>query len=312
MESPVAPFYRKVAQGPERIEARWIMARDGTRLRVAIWPEGDRGTVLLFPGRTEYIEKYGPAAAELRAQGFATASIDWRGQGLADRPLEDRCVGHVSRFADYQMDVAAMLDAISGIELPKPLYLLAHSMGGCIGLRALIEGLDVNAAVFSAPMWGIAIHRPLRPVAWSLAWTAHQLRFGHFYVPGANGGIYVQETSFERNLLTTDQEMYAFMQRQHAAHPDLSLGGPSLQWLYEALRECQALSRMHSPDVPAVTVLGSDEHVIDPSRIHRRMANWPDGRLVMLKGARHEPMMETQPLRNSFFACATEHFEAHP
>jgi len=44
-----------------------------------------KGTVLLFPGRTEYIEKYGPAAADFLARGFATVVIDWRGQGLADR-----------------------------------------------------------------------------------------------------------------------------------------------------------------------------------------------------------------------------------
>lgn len=312
MKNTAAPFYREAARGPDRAEARWVRAPDGVRLRIAIWPEGDRGTVLLFPGRTEYVEKYGPAAARLRARGFATASVDWRGQGLAERPLPDRGTGHVSRFTDYQMDVAATLTTVREIGLPYPYYLLAHSMGGCIGLRSMVEGLDVRAAVFSAPMWGIAILDMLRPFAWTLALAARALRFGHMYSPGTSPQNHLGEVSFEKNLLTTDPQMYAFMRNQLASHPDLALGGPSLHWLHEALNECRALARAASPQVPAVTFLGSGDHVIDPSRIHRRMASWPNGRLVVLRGAKHEPMMETPAHRNRFYREVTRHFELFP
>ena len=311
MENVVAPFYREVAQGPERVESRWVEARDGTRLRIVVWPEGDNGTILLFPGRTEYAEKYGPTAAEFQARGFATVTVDWRGQGLSDRVLTDRRIGHVARFADYQVDVATMLDTVRGFRLPRSRYLLAHSMGGCIGLRSLQEGLDIRAAVFSAPMWGIAILRPLRPFAWALSWAAHRSRLGHMYAPGTGTRSYVREVPFESNQLTTDPRMYAFMKKQLSAHPVLELGGPSLQWLFEALHECRSLKGMASPEIPSVTFLGSDDHVIDPVRIRHRMASWPNGRLVMMQGARHEPMMETTPHRSRFYTQATEHFEAH-
>ena len=311
MESAAAPFHREVAQGPECVEARWVWARDGTRLRMVVWPEGDRGTILLFTGRTEYAEKYGPIAAELRARGFATVTVDWRGQGLSDRPLNDPRTGHVSRFTDYQMDVAAMLNGVQDLELPRSRFLLAHSMGGCIGLRSLLEGLDANAAVFSAPMWGIAILQPLRPLAWALAWIARSSRFGHLYAPGTGARSYVRKVPFDSNLLTTDPEMYAFMQGQLASHPALDLGGPSLQWLYEALHECWSLASKASPRIPAVTFLGDDEHVIDPVRIKLRMSGWPKGRLVMMRGARHEPMMEMPRHRDMFLAQTAEHFEAH-
>ncbi len=107
-----APFYRDVANGPDAIEAVWIKAADGVRLRLAIWPEGDKGTILLFPGRTEYIEKYARTAADFARRGYAMIAVDWRGQGLADRSLDDRNTGHVMHFADYQMDVAAIQGAI--------------------------------------------------------------------------------------------------------------------------------------------------------------------------------------------------------
>ena len=106
-----APFHADVARGPRAGHALWARTSDGVRIRLGIWPEGRKGTVLLFPGRTEYIEKYGTVAAALQDLGYATLAVDWRGQGLADRALPDRMSGHVADFADYQRDVACMLEA---------------------------------------------------------------------------------------------------------------------------------------------------------------------------------------------------------
>ena len=80
----LAPFDHALAEGPESARAYWITAADGVRLRVAVWPKDNaRGTIVLFPGRTEYVEKYGRVAEELTAAGYAVTAIDWRGQGRA-------------------------------------------------------------------------------------------------------------------------------------------------------------------------------------------------------------------------------------
>ena len=56
--------------------------RDGVRLRAGLWHrEAEAGTVLLFPGRTEYVEKYGRAARHFAARGLATMA--WTGAGRA-------------------------------------------------------------------------------------------------------------------------------------------------------------------------------------------------------------------------------------
>ncbi len=304
-----APFFADVALGPDCGRAVWARARDGVRIRVALWPEGGRGTVLLFPGRTEYVEKYGRAAGDLAARGFATLSIDWRGQGLADRQLADKDTGHVMHFADYQMDLAAALDAARAAEMPRPYYLMAHSMGGCIGLRALMEGLDVKAATFTAPMWGINISSLVRPLAWSMAWAARHSWFGHFYAPGTSAKTYVKEAVFEGNNLTTDREMFHYMKHQVAAHPDLALGGPSMHWLYEALVEGRDLARRPAPHVPVLTWLGTHERIVDTAPIHIRMNSWPDGRLEMVEGAEHEVLMEIPAIRTRVFDEAAALFE---
>lgn len=305
-----APFLADLADGPEDGRAFWLTTADGLRIRVGVWCRtAKRGTVLLFPGRSEYVEKYGRAARDLARRGFATVSIDWRGQGLADRLLPNPALGHVDRFSDYQADVAAMMAKVVELDLPRPYFLLAHSMGGCIGLRALHEGLPVDAAAFTAPMWGIQMAPALRPVAWTLSAVARPLRFSHFFAPGQVPAPYVLRVRFEENHLTRDEDMFEWMRAHVVADHRLGLGGASLNWLNQALFEMRGLARRPVPDMRCLTYLGTREAIVDPLSIHARMAAWPGARLEVIEGAEHEIMMERPAVRDRFFDDLAEHFQ---
>lgn len=309
-----APLFHDLAGGPAGGRAFWLRAADGVRLRAAHWPGGgggERGTVLLFTGRTEYIEKYGRAAADLAARGYGTLTLDWRGQGLSDRPLPDPMTGHVGNFAEYQLDVQALTTLADDLDLPGPRYLLSHSMGGCIGLRALMLGLPVRAAAFSAPMWGIKISPAVRPFALALAGLSRITRQEHRYAPGTTAATYVAEAPYLGNVLTSDPEMFGWMKTQVTQHPELSLGGPSLGWLHAALAECRALAALPSPAVPAICALGTQEKVVDTAAVLARMGRWPGARLDLYAGAEHEVFMELPVHRNRFFDSSTALFDAH-
>lgn len=308
---PSAPLYADLALGPEGGEAFWVTAEDGIRLRVALWPVGPKGTVLLFPGRTEYVEKYGMTAGELQARGFATLVIDWRGQGLADRLLPDRMMGHVDDFLAYQHDVRAALGLARAMGLPEPYFLMSHSMGGCIALRSLMEGLPVRAASFSAPMWGIAMAAWMRPFAQTLAQISGWFGQAHRLAPSTSENCYVAEAEFGGNVLTTDPEMWRLMKRQVTARPELALGGPSLGWVNAALAECHALSMMAAPPYPALTAMGTAEKVVDTGPVHLRMSGWRNGRLELFHGAEHELPMEVAVFRDRYFDMTAALFTQH-
>lgn len=304
-----APLFDDVAHGPEGGAAWWLTAADGVRIRIGLWNrQGPKGTVLLFPGRTEYIEKYGHVAAHFAGCGYATLAIDWRGQGLSDRLTGDAMAGHVHQFEDYQKDVNAMVEAAARLDLPRPWHLLAHSMGGCIGLRSVMQGMEVQGCAFSSPMWGIHMAQALRPVAWSLSWGSRQLGMSHHYAPGTAGEHYVLAEPFETNKLTNDREMYDYMARQLRAHPELGLGGPSLHWLHEALSETRDMASLPSPARPCLTILGSDEQIVDVPRVEERMAQWPRGSLEMVPGGRHETLMDTLEMRTRLFQKLCDFF----
>lgn len=309
--SSVAPFHSDVTTGSENARAVWRSARDGVRVRIGIWPEQTKakGTLLLFPGRTEYIEKYGHVAAHFAKLGLAVISIDWRGQGLADRLAQDRFRGHVGDFADYQLDVQAMLEVAREEKLPEPFYLLAHSMGGAIALRALHEGVPVEKVGFSAPMWGIKIDPPiLRPTAWVVSRLAHLAHAGETLTPGTQPRSFILSDPFENNTLTRDPDMWALMGDQIRAMPDVELGGPSLDWVRLAISECAELMAMTAPPHPCLTFLGSNERIVSVPDIHHMMDKWDNGTLELVPGAEHEVLMDLPDTRARVLDAFADHF----
>lgn len=305
-----APFHAGLADAPPGAGCRWLVA-DGVRIRAVWWNAGGKGTVVLLPGRTECVEKYGRAAGDLVARGYSVITVDWRGQGLADRALPDRMAGHVGDFAEYQADLNAVLAEADRAGLPEPRFLLAHSMGGAIGLRALARGLPFRAAVFSAPMWGITMATWLRPVARVVTAVAGPFGLGARYAPSMGPQAYLTQVPFEGNVLTTDREMWAYMRGQVQAVPELALGGPTLAWLRAALRECADLARLPAPQVPAICALGTAEKVVAVAPVHLRMAGWANGQFDLHPGAEHEIMMEGPAVRERFFDRAAALFDAN-
>ena len=302
-----APYHAEICDGPSSGYAVWRKASDGVRLRIGLWPlEGARATVLIYTGRTEYIEKYAHLAADLHAAGYAVATLDWRGQGLSDRLINEQYRGHVGAFSDYQKDVAALLATVREIGMPAPIAILGHSMGGCIGLRPLIDGLPVKGALFSAPMWGILMSPALRPAAWVLSRAADMFGVGTTLAPGTNARSFTLSDPFQKNTLTRDLDMWNMMRDQIKAVPDLELGGPSLHWLKEALLECTAIMSAPTPKIPALTFLGDNERIVDADAIHQKMSAWNNGTLQMVQNAEHEVFMDIPAVRTRLTAQAVE------
>lgn len=312
-----APFYADVADGPDGGAAYWLTASDGVRIRIGVWGGGkggpakgtDKGTVLLFPGRTEYIEKYGRTAKAFADRGFSTVAVDWRGQGLADRALDNRLIGHVIEFTEYQKDIEAVLAALPELGLPDRMGMVGHSMGGCIGLRALMEGLPVCAAAFSGPMWNIALGPFRRNMGWGLAAISRHLGLEHLLAPGTGETPYPLANPFENNMLTPCPDMYDYMRQQLKSYPDLALGGPSLGWLYQALNECHTLSLRPTPDVPTLTFLGTNERIVDVPAIHDRMARWQsNGELRIIEGGEHEILLDLPDVQTKIYDAIVDLF----
>jgi lysophospholipase len=271
-----------------------LLATDGVRLRAAILPRaGARGLAVLLQGRTETIEKYAPVAASFAERGFGVATLDWRGQGGSERPVGHPRKGHVDAFSSYQRDLAALLGCPEVRAHPGARVMVAHSMGGAIGLRALCAGdSGFTAAIFSAPMWGLAV--PYQKLLRTLVKIGCALGLRRSFSHARGDALYVG-SGFDGNVLTSDPAEFARFAALAREHPELALGAPTFGWLQAAFAEIDALRDMRLT-IPSLAVVGSGEKVVSAEAIAARA--FAEGhRVVRIEGARHEPFFDTPDRR---------------
>src|SRR5580658_9936776 len=136
-----------------------LHAVDGLRLRAARWTPSRRvrGTIALFTGRAEFIEKYFETIGQLLDRGFSVAALDWRGQGGSARQLGNPRKGHIDDFSLFERDLVAFAAQALVPSCPKPWFGLAHSMGASILLMVAHSGrCPFERLVLTSPMIGIA------------------------------------------------------------------------------------------------------------------------------------------------------------
>jgi len=306
-ESESAPLYRDILKGAPKGHAFWVHTADDRRIRAAIFPGGDRGTVILYPGRTEFIEKFDDVIARLNKMGFWVAAHDWRGQGLSDRPFGNTDLGHVLSFKEYQHDAAALMATPEYQALPGPRMLFSHAMGGLLALRSLINGIKFRAAVFSSPMWGFDINIWLRVPTYFITQAARLLHFGHIHAPGGDRQFYPLKQGFDGNLLTNDRYEFERYRQKLQLHPELGLGGGSYRWLREAMDEMARLRHAELPNLPILAFMAENEGIVSNAATRQFMNAMPNSELLLVQGAQHEGWLEV-PATREWIWSKTEEF----
>ncbi|MFN3687308.1 alpha/beta fold hydrolase [Salinarimonas sp.] len=286
---------------PIATEVSRIRAADGVGLRVARFEarvERPLGTVTIYQGRAEFIEKWAEPIAELLDRGFAVVAFDWRGQGASDRALEDPRKGHVRRFRHYARDV----EAIAAQVLPKcpgPHFVLAHSMGAGIALDLARHGrLPAERLVALSPMIALAaIDRPR--VARAYIRASRLALLGGTYVPGG-GETSVMTRPFPGNPLTSDERRYVRNAGIAAEVKEWAVGAPTVAWLDEAwslMRTLQAPRAALDIRMPVLIVAGGADRVVSTPAAERFAAWLKTGPALVIPGARHELLNESDAIR---------------
>lgn len=285
---------------PEGAEVVWFEGSGGRNLRACMAPALDkgnaRGTAIVCPGRSEFIEKYFRVARELQERGFAVVILDWPGQGLSERLLEDRGKGHIDRFETF---MGALANGLAKLEdrLPRPYVSVAHSMGGAIALAAIAEDfVKVEAAAFCAPMWGIQQKIfGFRYLVWAMR------------VMGRSDDYAVQPgppETFETNIVTHCEEHWQMNHDLIEAAPDLLLGPVTWGWLGASLQIFATFAKaakIRRIEIPIMIATAEEEKLVE-NESHGRIAGLlPNCEHITVKGARHEILMEKEDKRAEFW-----------
>ncbi|MGO8954963.1 MAG: alpha/beta fold hydrolase [Rhodomicrobium sp.] len=284
-------------------------ARDGLSIRFARWDttsERRLGTVCLFQGQTEFIEKYFETITDLRRRGFAVATMDWRGQGGSSRLLKNPAKGHAETFAHHDADVSKFMTGIVLPDCPPPFYCLAHSMGAHLVLRLMRTKVCWwDRVVLTSPMIGFAGSDAKNSAICAGAEAATFLGFSDSFVPGWKNHA-PEANPFEGNLLTSDRLRFERAREAVQAAPHLGIGAPTIGWVAAACSSISTIKSdafMASVKVPILIVAAGNDRIVSTPALERFASRIKNCTRIVLAGAKHEVLQERDQLREQFWAA---------
>jgi lysophospholipase len=292
---------------PQGSTLEMMPARDGWPLRVFSWDAGadSRGSILFQGGRGDIIEKYLEAFAHWHRAGWNVTAFDWRGQGGSGRLIADTEVGHTPGFDVWVDDLSDFVARWSN-ETPGPHVLIAHSMGGHLVLRGLVEKrIAPDAVVLVAPMLGFEVGRvPLGLAAWAVRVAASVAPERSAWKTNERPA----PVNASRQLfLTHDTARYEDEIWWKTHKPELALGPPSLKWLEQAYSSCLRLERpgtLEDVKTPLLILGTQGDKLVSPNAIPRFAARLPSATLKMFdESVAHEILRECDDPRNAALAA---------
>jgi lysophospholipase len=292
---------------PEGAVAGTVKTPDGGALRFARFapPPGRKGTLCLFHGRAEFIEKYFEVVQEARERGLAVATLDWRGQGLSQHALRDKRKGHVGDFSEYETDLETFMKEVVLPDCPPPFFALGHSMGATILIRAAYRNRRwFDRVVLSAPLIDLNLTAMPRVVHASILF-ARLLGLGTSYIP-AGGATAIASQPFAGNPLTSDPVRYARTSAIIDAEPALGLGSPTIAWTsaaFRAMREFADPAYAARIRQPLLILAAGQDVIVSTAAIEQFAIRLRAGAHLVIPGARHEILMEQDRYRGQFWAA---------
>ncbi len=291
---------------PARTVCRDVLTADGLSLRCAMCiPKDALGTVIIFQGRADFIERYFETMREIVSRGYAVVAFDWRGQGGSQRLLKDQRRGHARNFRHYFKDIDAIFEQAALGGCPEPYYGLAHSTGGLILLNHLVDKTPLTKVVMTSPLIDFRYGAWPVPVAHGLATLARFTGLGWLYLPGFNRGP-LRRNEYDNNPLTSDRRRWDRDTGTLEVHPELGVGGPTFSWFRGAVKfiaNLKAWQRRQIISCPVLFICAEQEKVVDP-RAARHLSDRIAGiSCIEIEDAKHEILMEKDAVRKQFWAA---------
>jgi lysophospholipase len=292
---------------PDEVDTGTIRTSDGISIRFARWspPAGRKGTVCIFQGRAEFIEKYYETVLDLRARGFAVATLDWRGQGLSDRLLSDPLKGHVASFSQYDIDLQTFMQEVVLPDCPPPIFAIGHSMGGAILIRAARQGRRwFDRIVLSAPMIALRGTRTMGTARFAIG-AGRLLGLGTSYIPGGDR-VPVNARPYVGNMLTSDPVRYARNAAVLEAEPALGVAAPTFAWADSAFKVMNDfIQHAYGSQIrqPILLVGAGRDAIVSTRAIETFAMRLRAGSHLIVPGAEHEMLMEHDRYRAQFWAA---------
>lgn len=254
----------------------------------------DSPAIVISPGRTEAAIKYKELIFDLYGNGYSVYIFDHRGQGQSGRMTDDPDMGYVEDFQFYIDDMQTFYLNYIKPKNHSKYFLLAHSMGGAIGMTYLEQyPKTFDAAAFSSPMLGLKTGTCSGAKLLEPKKTAYGLGQGKYSE---------KDEVFKNNTLTTSIVRFERMVEAFNVLPEARLGGASYHWVVESCNQFKYIfDNIELINTPLIIFSAEKEKIVS-TKSHRHFiknaqAKNKECNLYEIKGAKHELLIEQDMAR---------------
>ncbi|MFD2213573.1 alpha/beta hydrolase [Metabacillus endolithicus] len=248
-----------------------------------------KGCIVIVHGAAEHHGRYKMLVEMWRLAGYHVVIGDLPGQGTTTRRR-----GHIESFDEYIKEVNEWITEAK--KFGAPLFLLGHSMGGLIVIRALQEKHhDVKAVILSSPCLGI-LFKPNK--ALELASRGLNLIMPSFKVQSQlNVGLATRSKAVQE--LDENDSLYVTK--------------VSVRWYRELIKAMEEAQNQVGKfqDVPLLLMQGGADKIVDKSLVKAwfNKVDLHEKNYKEWKGLYHEIFNE--PEQEIVFETAKRFFDAH-
>ncbi|MBL7472580.1 alpha/beta fold hydrolase [Robertkochia sediminum] len=264
--------------------------------------------IVISSGRTEAAIKYKEVIYDLYRNGYSVYIHDHRGQGQSGRMTDDPQMGYVKAFQAYIDDMKMFYNDHVAPRNYDHTYLLAHSMGGAIGMTYLEQfPEDFDAAAFSSPMLGLKA-----PIC-----SAAKVLVGEKPKYAVGQTAYKEDSlSFKNNALTGSKVRYDRMIAAYAEVPEARLGGATYRWLRESCKQFQYLyDHIDQIETPFILFSAENESIVAPYAHQKFITAAKDaGKKCVayeVEGAEHELLIEQDEQRTQTLNATLDFYKRY-
>lgn len=255
------------------------------------------GTVVICPGRTESSLNWMEYSVALRNKGYSVAIIDHVGQGQSERLLSQSDKGHIDSFETYVDDYNSFLSQVK-TNFDQPYFLIANSMGAPIALIADTSAYD--KIILHAPMFKIKTTPLPYFLASVLSKILSTLDFSESYAPMTGPHA---PAPFTENTFASSKVRYEFDVSLLQKNPKYIVGGPTVQWVHEALRVPELVEKaIKKIGAPILLFQADEENFVDNEFQKKLCDSVSNCQLILMSKSKHVLHLEDDANLNIIFS----------
>lgn len=218
---------------------------NGLKFRFRSWEiERPKAKILLTHGYAEHSGRYDHVGRFFNDHGFSLYAYDMRGHGESEG---DRA--NVKRFTQLVDDLKVVISKVRNKEEQVPWYLMAHSMGGLVTVKYLVENKPswVKGLLLSAP--AMKIQDDISPLLQKMS--------------GVIGAIlpWLPTVKLDKTSITKDPEQ----REKYHSDPLNYRGGTKARYGAESIKTMKSMKKKYNEfDYPILILHGAADRLIDP------------------------------------------------